>query len=225
MRISHSPSNNVLTRHFDGARDGFTLLEVLIASAVAVLVVAASLATLASGFRVFASLRNAANRSLAERHLLFETLEADLSAAAPIYTHPIPFQGEKDSLSLMRLWSNYRTEHSIRPVRILWAPTNGGMERMLFAPGEEKPFRIDRFSCPDSIRFEYGTRIEQEKAADSADAPVEGEEMVSPVIWQESWTKKELPMAVRIVCGDTLLEVSLYLSKPERKSAEREAQP
>ncbi|MGN0844015.1 MAG: prepilin-type N-terminal cleavage/methylation domain-containing protein [Kiritimatiellia bacterium] len=225
MRISRSSSNNDLARHSDDARDGFTLLEVLIASAVAVLVVAASLATLASGFRVFASLRNASNRTLAERHLLFETLEADLSAAAPMYTHPIPFQGEKDSLSLMRLWSNYRTEHSIRPVRILWVSTNGGMERMLFAPGEEEPFRTERFSCPESIRFEYGTQIEQEKEADFADATADEEMMASPVVWQESWAKKELPMAVRIACGDTVLEVSLYLSRPERKSAEKEAQP
>ena len=226
MRIEHSANGIVPACRPHGARDAFTLLEVLIASAVAVLVVAAGLATLSSGFRVFASVRNASNRTLAERHLLFETLEADLAAAAPIYTHPIPFQGEKDSLSLMRLRSGYRTAHSIRPVRVLWIPANGGMERMLFAPGEEEPFRTERFSCSEPIRFEYGTRTEQEKTVDPAVATAEEEErVVSPMIWQDGWAKKELPMSVRLTCGDTLLEVSLYLSRPEREAGAKEAKP
>ncbi|MBQ9726956.1 MAG: hypothetical protein IJV65_05555 [Kiritimatiellae bacterium] len=182
----------------------FTLVEVLVASLVAVAVAGAAAAALWQAFRVHA--RVAADRPAEDdlaRLALFEALRADVFCAAPLAL--VPFEGDARGFSAARL----RAAPGGAPapasvVRFSWAPAPDGrsMLRREAPPGADLSLAAPaRFPAPDGApRFSYAALVPD---------PVDTNAPPS-LAWSDDWTDPgAAPALVRAEAGGRVLDLDL----------------
>ena len=194
--------------------DAFTLVEVMVAAAVAVLIAAAVAAALISAFGAFS---RAAADPETERNLeridAFETLRADLACAAPL--SGTPFSGTENGFSCARLLSPTRTPDGAVVVRVEWAAApNGGCVRTVTRAdatlSEERhgpafgPLRFSYGRLPDCPDAEDGPAAPQGAGLPARDEP----------IWSDAWSGPGLPAVVRVRWGTLEADVALPCALP-----------
>jgi len=196
--------------------DAFTLVEVVVASAVAVLIAAAVAAALISAFGAFS--RTAADpeteRNL-ERIDAFETLRADLACAAPL--SGTAFAGAEDGFSCARLLSPRRTPDGAVVVRVEWAASpDGGCVRTVTRAGavlsEER-----HGPAFGPLRFSYGRLPDRPETPPGSDTPDRGLPARDEPAWSDAWSGTDLPAVVRVRWGSLESEIALpcAFSEPE----------
>ena len=234
MRISARTRRRRGRRRGPGAAGGFTLVEVLIASAAAMLIVLSGVAALTAGFRVFSSMSNPAHEPLLTLHSLLETLEQDAASVAAMCGDTAPFHGDESGWEGVRLRSAYQTAASIEPVRVRWALSGGALERTLFRPGEEQPFQTSRWVLPAAADEDApgggaaaavagaaapgsagSTAAETAASGAGAATPQTARPPLAPLQWGPAWTQRGLPLAIRFTCGETVLEVARMVAEPD----------
>lgn len=163
------------------SRQGFTLTELLVAAALGVLVLAAVMAALAGGLRVWDRARGGTSPAL-EAALAFEWLQRDFHNTAA--TRLGVFEGEADRVRLPVLVSST----GMPPSRVLWGVTyalggeGGALERsaVRWPVGGEPADGEALAAGVESVRFSYRNGAEGE--------------------WLTSWTgRTNRPAAVEVV--------------------------
>ena len=190
--------------------DAFTLAEVMVASAVALLIAAAVAAALIASFGAFS---RAAARPEVEFDLAridaFETIRSDLSCAALL--GGIPFSGAEDGFSCARLLHSRRTPDGAAVVRIEWAAApDGGCVRTATRAGETvSETRWGPEFGP--LRLSYA-RISPPPAdgGDGSAAPSGDREPA----WADVWAGPGIPGLVRVRWGATEAEIAPVCALP-----------
>lgn len=197
-------------------RAAFTLVEVLVASVVAVVVAGAAAVALWQGFLVHARVAGdrAAEDDLA-RIALVEALRADVASAAPLAL--VPFEGDARGFSAARL----RAPAGAAPgpaeaVRFSWTHSPDGAallrrEVPAGAPADAlSRAAAVRFPSPDGApRFSYAALV-----ADPADTNAP-----PSLVFSDTWTGPTAPPAlVRAAFGATVLDLDPALAAPRAAS-------
>lgn len=196
---------------------GFTLVEVLVASVVAVAVAGAAAAVLWQGLRANAAV--ASNRAAEEglaRLALAEALRADVASAAPL--HGVPFRGDARGFSAARLRAAPGTAPGpAAAVRFEWVPAPDGrsmLRREAGAPrGDLALAPPVPYPAPDGApRFSYAALVPD--PADTNAPP--------SLVWSDEWAEEDaraLPALVRAAFGATVLEFDRARAAPRADPA------
>lgn len=180
------------TRH-----SGFTLVELLIASAIGALIAATALGVMSVGMTSFATVQSSGAAEM-ERARFVAAISSDARSAMPI--GGARFVGARDRMSFARLWSPARTTNSVEAARIEWrAAPEGGMVRTLTRPDGTET--IEHFSAIGVVRFGYAGKTSEE----GTPAPAEMELL-------DEWGRKNYPGIVRIRFGAEEMDVSIACS-------------
>ena len=204
-------------------RAGFTLAEVLVATAVAAVVAALCGAALWQGFRVQARL--AANRPAEDdlaRLALVEALRADVASAAPLAL--VPFEGDARGFSAARLHAAAGAAPAAPAavVRFSWTPAPDGrsmLRREAPAAGDiaadAEALALARplpYLAPDGApRFSYAALVPD--PADTNKPP--------SLAWSDEWTDPDAaPALVRASFGATAMDFDVARAVPRRETDE-----
>ena len=110
-------------------RGAFTLMEVLLATAIGALLVAAALGALSVAVDAFNAV-SASGGADAERARFVAAIGADVASAAPL--GGVRFSGGRNAMSFARLASQTRSTNGVEVVRVEWgASADGGTVRTL----------------------------------------------------------------------------------------------
>ena len=183
----------------------FTLVEVLVASSVAVLIAAAVAAVLIASFGAFA---RAAADPATERNLeridAFETLRADLAGA--MLLEGASFCGAEDGFSCARLLSPARTPDGAVVIRVEWATSpDGGCRRTVTRAGTVLAEERHGPEC-GLLRLSYGRP--PVRPPDGAPSGAAGDATGEPE-WSDVWTRSGLPAVVRVRWGSLESEIAI----------------
>ena len=176
----------------------FTLVEVLVASAVAVVVAAATAGVLAAAFGAFGRVASGGRAEAAvERLDFFEALRADFACALP---EPRAFEGDGLSLRLVRLAAPPGAGPAgARAETVRWEPASGAARRT----AERAGFPADETVHPFAARFSYARYVPPA----SSNAPAE-------LVWEDSWRRPGPPAAVRVAFGAEAWELPVACFDP-----------
>jgi hypothetical protein len=182
----------------------FTLVEVVVASAVAVLLAVAVAGVLGVAFGSFG--RVASDRRAAEaveRLDFFEALRADLASALP---EPGSLEGDALSLRLLRLAAPPGAGPAgARAETVRWEPASGSARRVAERAGRPAAESIHPFAP----RFSYARLVPP--AATNAPASLD---------WRDEWRRPGLPAAVRVVSAAGTWELPVPCFDPAAQEDE-----
>lgn len=174
----------------------FTLVEVVVSSAVAVALAAAAAGVLAAAFGAFGRVASGGCAEAAiERLDFFEALRADLASALP---EPRSFEGDALSLRLLRLAAPPGAGPAgARAETVRWEPASGSARRVAERTGASAAETVHPFAP----RFAYARYVPP--PATNAPASLE---------WRDDWRRPGLPAAVRIAsaAGTWVLPVTCF---------------
>lgn len=189
----------------DPLRAGFTLVEVLVASAVAVVLAVAVAGVLHAGFSAWSRVAARPDAEAALARLdAFEALRADVASALPL--RDAPFRGDARGFSSARLLAPALPDEPARPVLVRWAPASGGAVRELRDPGADLPFSSRPFA--GSLRLSYARLLRPA----TSNAPAE-------LAWSDEWTRDALPAAVRAEWGSLRADIAVACAAPDPDAA------
>ena len=161
----------------------FTLVEVVVSSAVAVAIALAVAGVLAAAFGAFGRVASGGRAEAAiERLDFFEALRADLACAVP---EPRSLEGDSLSLRLVRLAAPPlgAGPAGARAETVRWEPASGAARRVAERTGASAAETVHPFAP----RFSYARYVPP--PATNAPASLE---------WRDDWRRPELPAAVRV---------------------------
>jgi len=181
-------------KHPDSA---FTLIELLIATAISAGVIVAASAVISAGMRTFASV-SAAGEDELRRVRLVSAIEQDLASAMPL--NGLKFEGEGSRMSFPRMVSFSRSTNSTAIVGITWArDAGGGIVRTLTRADETETKEV--FGRTPNFRIAYageedgGNRVP-----------------VKTPTWTDEWKREAFPGIVRVDFGDFTLATAVMCS-------------
>ena len=161
----------------------FTLVEVVVASAVAVLLAVAAAGVLSVAFRSFGRVASDRRAEAAIGRIdFFEALRADLAAALP---EPGSFEGDALSLHLLRLAAPPGAGPAgARAEAVRWEPASGSARRVAERAGRPAAESLHPFAP----RFSYARLV-----------PPPATNVPAALEWRDDWRRPGLPAAVRVV--------------------------
>lgn len=183
---------------------GFTLVEVVVASAVAVLLAVAAAGVLSVAFGSFGRVASdrRAEESI-ERLDFFEALRADLASALPELGS---FEGDALSMRLLRLAAPPgAAPGGVRAEVVRWEPASGAARRVAERAGGPAAEALHPFAP----RFSYARLVPP--AATNAPAALE---------WRDDWRRPGLPAAVRVVSAAGTWELPVPCFDPAAQEEE-----
>ena len=189
----------------------FTLVEVVVSSAVAVAIALAVAGVLAAAFGAFGRVASGGRAEAAiERLDFFEALRADLACAVP---EPRSLEGDSLSLRLVRLAAPPGAGPAgARAETVRWEPASGAARRVAERTGASAAETVHPFAP----RFSYARYVPP--PATNAPASLE---------WRDDWRRPELPAAVRVAsaAGTWELPVACFDPAATSEAASREDSP
>ena len=189
----------------------FTLVEVVVSSAVAVAIALAVAGVLAAAFGAFGRVASGGRAEAAiERLDFFEALRADLACAVP---EPRSLEGDSLSLRLVRLAAPPGAGPAgARAETVRWEPASGAARRVAERTGASAAETVHPFAP----RFSYARYVPP--PATNAPASLE---------WRDDWRRPELPAAVRVASAAGTWELPVICFDPATTSeaASREDSP
>ena len=189
----------------------FTLVEVVVSSAVAVAIALSVAGVLAAAFGAFGRVASGGRAEAAiERLDFFEALRADLACAVP---EPRSLEGDSLSLRLVRLAAPPGSGPAgARAETVRWEPASGAARRVAECAGASAAETVHPFAP----RFSYARYVPP--PATNAPASLE---------WRDDWRRPELPAAVRVAsaAGTWELPVACFDPATTSEAASREDSP
>ena len=189
----------------------FTLVEVVVSSAVAVAIALAVAGVLAAAFGAFGRVASGGRAEAAIGRLdFFEALRADLACAVP---EPRSLEGDSLSLRLVRLAAPPGAGPAgARAETVRWEPASGAARRVAERTGASAAETVHPFAP----RFSYARYVPP--PATNAPASLE---------WRDDWRRPELPAAVRVASAAGTWELPVICFDPAATSeaASREDSP
>ena len=183
----------------------FTLVEVVVSSAVAVAIALAVAGVLAAAFGAFGRVASGGRAEAAiERLDFFEALRADLACAVP---EPRSFEGDSLSLRLVRLAAPPpgAGPAGARAETVRWEPASGAARRVAERTGASAAETVHPFAP----RFSYARYVPP--PATNAPASLE---------WRDDWRRPELPAAVRVASAAGTWELPVACFDPAKQEDE-----
>lgn len=183
----------------------FTLVEVVVSSAVAVAIALAVAGVLAAAFGAFGRVASGGRAEAAiERLDFFEALRADLACAVP---EPRSFEGDSLSLRLVRLAAPPpgAGPAGARAETVRWEPASGAARRVAERTGASAAETVHPFAP----RFSYARYVPP--PATNAPASLE---------WRDDWRRTELPAAVRVASAAGTWELPVICFDPAKQEDE-----
>ncbi len=183
----------------------FTLVEVVVSSAVAVAIALAVAGVLAAAFGAFGRVASGGRAEAAiERLDFFEALRADLACAVP---EPRSFEGDSLSLRLVRLAAPPpgAGPAGARAETVRWEPASGAARRVAERTGASAAETVHPFAP----RFSYARYVPP--PATNAPASLE---------WRDDWRRPELPAAVRVASAAGTWELPVICFDPAKQEDE-----
>ena len=179
----------------------FTLVEVVVSSAVAVAIALAVAGVLAAAFGAFGRVASGGRAEAAiERLDFFEALRADLACAVP---EPRSFEGDSLSLRLVRLAAPPGAGPAVaRAETVRWEPASGAARRVAERTGASAAETVHPFAP----RFSYARYVPP--PATNAPASLE---------WRDNWRRPELPAAVRVASAAGTWELPVICFDPAKQ--------
>lgn len=175
----------------------FTLIELLIATAISAVVIAAASAVISAGMRTFASV-SAAGEDALRRVQLVSALEQDLASAMPL--NGLKFEGEGSRMSFPRMVSFSRSTNATAIVKIQWErDAGGGIVRTLTRA--DKTETKERFGRTQNFRIVYA-------GAEEGESPPSAKTLT----WTDEWKRESFPGIVRVDFGDFTLASAVMCS-------------
>lgn len=174
------------------AGSGFTLAEVVVATAVAAFLAAVSALSLSSAFRAFGAIsaRGPALSDAAARLDALETLRMDLSCALP--PPATRFSGSDTGFSCSRLVSPARANDGFLLAGVSWG----------HGPGGAAERRVSTAISPDAPPRRYpeswGAPVFAWAMSVSNAAPAGSGGATGHVDWRDDWTGERPPSAARV---------------------------
>ncbi len=174
-------------------RGAFTLMEVLLATAIGALLVAAALGALSVAVDAFNAV-SASGGADAERARFVAAIGADVASAAPL--GGVRFSGGRNAMSFARLASQTRSTNGVEVVRVEWgASADGGTVRTL-ARADGTCVR-EKFGGVRGMRLRYAGRPAGAEAA-----------AMRELAWVDEWGGKAYPGIVRVEFDDVALDLA-----------------
>lgn len=180
-------------KHHDSA---FTLIELLIATAISAIVIVAVSAVISAGMRTFASVAGAGEDEL-RRVRLVSAIEQDLASAMPL--NGLKFEGEGSRMSFPRMVSFSRSTNSTAIVGITWARDAGGGIVRTLTRADETETKED-FGRTPNFRIAY------------AGEDGEGGLPAKTLTWTDEWKRDAFPGILRVDFGDFTLVTAVMCS-------------
>lgn len=182
----------------------FTLVEVVVSSAVAVAIALAVAGVLAAAFGAFGRVASGGRAEAAiERLDFFEALRADLACAVP---EPRSLEGDSLSLRLVRLAAPPGAGPAgARAETVRWEPASGAARRVAERTGASAAETVHPFAP----RFSYARYVPP--PATNAPASLE---------WRDDWRRPELPAAVRVASAAGTWELPVACFDPAKQEDE-----
>lgn len=183
----------------------FTLVEVVVSSAVAVAIALAVAGVLAAAFGAFGRVASGGRAEAAiERLDFFEALRADLACAVP---EPRSFEGDSLSLRLVRLAAPPpgAGPSGARAETVRWEPASGAARRVAERTGASAAETVHPFAP----RFSYARYVPP--PATNAPASLE---------WRDDWRRPELPAVVRVASAAGTWELPVACFDPAKQEDE-----
>lgn len=183
----------------------FTLVEVVVSSAVAVAIALAVAGVLAAAFGAFGRVASGGRAEAAiERLDFFEALRADLACAVP---EPRSLEGDSLSLRLVRLAAPPpgAGPAGARAETVRWEPASGAARRVAERTGASAAETVHPFAP----RFSYARYVPP--PATNAPASLE---------WRDDWRRPELPAAVRVASAAGTWELPVACFDPAKQEDE-----
>ena len=182
----------------------FTLVEVVVSSAVAVAIALAVAGVLAAAFGAFGRVASGGRAEAAiERLDFFEALRADLACAVP---EPRSLEGDSLSLRLVRLAAPPGAGPAgARAETVRWEPASGAARRVAERTGASAAETVHPFTP----RFSYARYVPP--PATNAPASLE---------WRDDWRRPELPAAVRVASAAGTWELPVICFDPAKQEDE-----
>jgi len=182
----------------------FTLVEVVVSSAVAVAIALAVAGVLAAAFGAFGRVASGGRAEAAiERLDFFEALRADLACAVP---EPRSLEGDSLSLRLVRLAAPPGAGPAgARAETVRWEPASGAARRVAERTGASAVETVHPFAP----RFSYARYVPP--PATNAPASLE---------WRDDWRRPELPAAVRVASAAGTWELPVICFDPATQEDE-----
>ncbi len=223
MKPSTNPDGGAARASGRGRRGAFTLVEVLVALAIASVTIAAGAVVMGQAFRAFSAVSGLSRRMEDDTRRLdaFELLRADLASALPApatgaaaQSAKCEFSGDGTGFSCLRLASTDMTETGYRIFRITWESDGAGGCIRRATPVAPPPAPegasgacapIARFPASwGAPSFEWAARPESGRGGD---APSDGAAATAippkETQWADSWTDgNELPAAAKVRWGN-----------------------
>jgi len=182
----------------------FTLVEVVVSSAVAVAIALAVAGVLAAAFGAFGRVASGGRAEAAiERLDFFEALRADLACAVP---EPRSFEGDSLSLRLVRLAAPPGAGPAgARAETVRWEPASGAARRVAERTGASAAETVHPFAP----RFSYARYV----PPPATNAP-------ASLAWRDDWRRPELPAAVRVASAAGTWELPVICFDPAKQEDE-----
>lgn len=168
----------------NGSRQGFTLVEVLIAASIAVLITGSAVLVLQSAFRLFGHLGGNQNaKHLIDKSEVTELLRVDMQGLLPA-RKDMAFAGSSDAWSGERL-QFIASADRLEPVAVSWRRHGTeGMERVVKRIVDSEGPVLEEKVYPWILSFQYGR-----KTAMPGDPTI---------LWADEWSEtNSLPVAIR----------------------------
>ena len=183
---------------------GFTLVEVVVASAVAVLLAVAVAGVLSVAFGSFGRVASDRRAEEAiERLDFFEALRADLASALP---EPGSFGGDALSLHFLRLAATPGAgEGGVRAETVRWEPASGSARRVAERAGAPAAETLHPFAP----RFSYARLV-----------PPPATNVPAALEWRDDWRRPGLPASVRVVSAAGTWELPVPCFDPATQEEE-----
>ena len=176
----------------------FTLIELLIATAISAIVMLATGAVISAGLRTFASVSAAGGDELL-RVRLVSALEQDIASAMPL--GGMKFEGEGSRMSFPRMVSFSHSTNATAIVKIQWGrDVCGGIVRTLT--------RADETQTKEDFGRSANFRIAYAGGGDGADRLPS-----RTLTWTDDWTRDAFPGIVRVDFGDFTLASAVMCSE------------
>ena len=178
-------------------KSAFTLVELLLASAIGVLIIGAIVGVVATGFRAFTHL---SKDVVGERDVLAMLYRFEQDVSCAVNTPEKRFSGNKTGFNLVRLYTHTRSRDSVRLHQITWQydTLSRRITRTVYDNGEA--ISTETFSGIKSFSISYAG---------------DGE-------WAEEWNREKLPGIVQAeINGMTLRTVVMsanYLASSQKES-------
>ena len=181
----------------------FTLVEVLVASAIAAITIATGAFALGQAFRAFSSVAGLSRKIEGDTARLeaFERLRSDLASAIPPPENGPPstatFAGDRAGFSCLRLASANRTEAGYRLFRVTWEGDGAGGCIRRAEPVAQPPAPPGSSGdCAPLLRFpaRWGPLSFEWTAATPAAA--------GAAPWRDDWIENALPAAASVRWGE-----------------------